>query len=507
MKVYWWRRTGAPQTSVHLIGPPIQNFGDQINEFVLKQLGVDYDWALPESADLILGGSILEHLPEHWAGTVCGAGKLHESARVNLSDARVYALRGKLTLNGISLPDKGSVVLGDPGLLLPLWVRQQPHRYPIGVLPHHADNELWQRFSYGHLIDPRQSVYKVAEEIGACRRLITSSLHGAVVADAYQVPRQLEQPPDPTGKEGGTYKFRDYATLYDNDPHFGEIWTAPRNKVEKIQADLLAALKTAAGIDLGADQRNPQVSLLVPFRDDGEHRARVWRWLRSQWRQHYPEAEIIMGTDDSDVFCKSAAVNDAALRARGRTFVLLDADAWLAPAVLTRCADLIDAAAHRSRQAWFMPYSTIHRLSHEKTLEILDGEQNLTLPPPDDWCEDIGSGQMSLGHSFGALAQVLPRQAFELVEGMDDRFREGWGGEDGSFLRSVDTLWQQHEVAPGSIAHLWHMTHGKDWRDRKWVGQTRPNANARLSNRYTQATSTPGAMRALCDEHPLRSTE
>lgn len=503
MRAYWWRPGNA--ASIHLIGPPIRNYGDQINEFILQQLGADYDWSLPESSELVMCGSILEHLPANYAGTVCGVGKLHESSRVNLSDARVFALRGKLTLSGVSMPAKGSVVLGDPGLLLPAWVRQPSTRYPVGVMPHHTDKTLWDRFSYGHFIDPTQPVHKITEEIGACRRLITSSLHGAVVADAYQVPRQIELPPDPLGKEGGAFKFRDYTSVYDTDPHFGEMWTAPRKTVERIQAELMAALTTAVGIDLGTDQRNPQVSLLVPFRDDGEHRARVWRWLRSRWRSMYPDAEIIMGADHSTVFCKSAAVNDAASRARGRTFVVLDADAWLLPDALAHCADRIDEAAHRNQRSWFMPYSRIHRLNHETTLELLDQESTyrIDMPPDPLWCADIGDSASSQGHSFGALAQAMPREAFAFVNGMDERFREGWGGEDGSFLRSLDTLWQQHEVFPDNVVHLWHAAAGKDWRDRRWVGQTRPQANARLSHRYTQATSDIGAMRSLVDEHPL----
>jgi hypothetical protein len=59
------------------------------------------------------------------------------------------------------------------------------------------------------------------------------------------------------------------------------MWLAPRDRVEQIQNDLYQAIQIATGIDLGEpDRLHPQVSLIVPFRDDGEHRARVWKWLR-----------------------------------------------------------------------------------------------------------------------------------------------------------------------------------------------------------------------------------
>ena len=41
-------------------------------------------------------GSILEHLPERYSGTVCGTGQLREESRIDLSHARVLALRSLL---------------------------------------------------------------------------------------------------------------------------------------------------------------------------------------------------------------------------------------------------------------------------------------------------------------------------------------------------------------------------------------------------------------------------
>jgi hypothetical protein len=57
----------------HLRGPRVRNFGDEITEFILKQMGITYDGASPRHSELVVTGSILEHLPRHsWAGTVCG---------------------------------------------------------------------------------------------------------------------------------------------------------------------------------------------------------------------------------------------------------------------------------------------------------------------------------------------------------------------------------------------------------------------------------------------------
>jgi hypothetical protein len=100
---------------------------------------------------LAITGSILEHLPDHHC-----AENIYENSHIHLSDARVIALRGKLTLAGCR-GVKGSPVLGDPGLLVPRWIRQPTAKYDLGILPHFKDDKLWHRFSYGHRIDPLQS--------------------------------------------------------------------------------------------------------------------------------------------------------------------------------------------------------------------------------------------------------------------------------------------------------------------------------------------------------------
>jgi hypothetical protein len=106
------------------------------------------------------------------------------------------------------------------------------------------------------------------------------------------------------------------------------------------------------------------------------------------------------------------------------------------------------------------------------------------------------------GHQYGAMAQMMPREAFYTVGGMDPRFR-GWGSEDVSMLRALDTLWGQHEVEAGPILHLWHHRLGNNHLNRRWVGQSWEVANSRLAQRYAGAYAEPEYMRGLADEHPL----
>lgn len=478
------------------------NFGDELNAFILKVLGVDFIRTSPKEADLVLVGSVLEHLPQNWKGTVCGAGKLREDSVVNLSSARVLALRGHLSASKLrGLSPKAPLVFGDPALMVPHWIRQFPARFDLGVVPHWSDDKLYERFPYGRLIPPTDSPTKVITEIAQCKRVISSSLHGIVVADAYGIPRQAELFPN-ARYEGGDFKYRDYASVFNAPPHFGEMWQAPQDVVRRIQDDLRGALREIRypHAKPWPGSSDPQISLLVPFRDDGGHRAHLWDWLRQYWETHLDSVEIIEGHYDGPIFSKSAAVNDAAKRARGRIFVVLDADAYMDCRGLQACADAIDTAVRAGRRLWYMPYRELFRLNRETTEDLLKtdptGPYEVPTPPPVSWRVSDDDSH-SYGHRFGAMVQMMPREAFAMVGGFDEGM-VGWGSEDISMLRALDTLYCQHEVAKGDVVHFWHERPGKDPASRFWHGQSFP-ANSRLAQRYALAVGEPEWMRNLVE--------
>jgi hypothetical protein len=252
---------------------------------------------------------------------------------------------------------------------------------------------------------------------------------------------------------------------------------------------------------------SPQISLLVPFRPDRHqrHRLVVWRWLRRYWQRQLPEAEIIMGRSKGKVFSKTEAVNHAARKAHGRIFVILDSDCYIDAAVIRRCADDIEESQRRGHPLWFIPYRALYRLTEEKTMWLLKRKPGrriqVTSPPPDDEVEST-LGSMH-GRRYGALIQIVSRDAFELVNGMDPRFR-GWGGEDVSFARAVDTLYGEHKTTDNDVLHMWHEKIGSTYFNRKWGGQDKAEPNKHLATRYSKATGDRDRMRALVDEAKVK---
>lgn len=248
-------------------------------------------------------------------------------------------------------------------------------------------------------------------------------------------------------------------------------------------------------------RRGAGVSLLVPFRTDNGRRAETWEWLKQYWAHELPGAEIVIGKDSRIPFCKTAAVNRAANQATGDIFVILDADCLISGDVIEYCAREIRRARKRGNRLWFMPYRYFYRLTDVASQAILNSDpvnppRFFAAPPSSYQLQDNTSTNQ--GHWFGALIQIMPKEAFNLLGGMDTRFH-GWGGEDVAFMHAVDTLYGAHKTVGNGVIHLWHPTIGSSVRDRRWDGQSRPGVNGNLAAQYFRSMGDYGKMRKLVD--------
>lgn len=228
MNVYYW--TGK------------KNFGDLLTPLLIhKFTRKATNWTKPESAEIVCVGSIIEHLPLDWQGTIAGAGKLHEKTVINLPHAKILALRGPLTAKGV----KGSFTLADPGLLADELVNLEDKEYDLGIVPHWTDNTLEN--------DPRFIKYKpkiirvtddplkIISEIGKCKKIISSSLHGIILADAFGIPRRIEISPrilSHAHQEGGLFKWQDYSASLNMPLQIGVTQEVDRNIIIEKQYEL-----------------------------------------------------------------------------------------------------------------------------------------------------------------------------------------------------------------------------------------------------------------------------
>jgi pyruvyltransferase len=131
--------------------------------------------------------------------------------------------------------------LGDPGILANELVGPQEKLWDLGIVPHWQDDKLAERFHrcipiassrvvINHFDDPLIAVKK----IGSCRRIVTSSLHGLIVADAFGIPRRVEAC-NKMEKDGGIFKFKDYSASIKTTFTLGEMSSPSRFLVEDVQ--------------------------------------------------------------------------------------------------------------------------------------------------------------------------------------------------------------------------------------------------------------------------------
>ncbi|MFG1836153.1 polysaccharide pyruvyl transferase family protein, partial [Micrococcus luteus] len=124
--------------------------------------------------------------------------------------------------SGTTCPTTGRYTTMRDSTLLAPRVFGTPARVPrIGVIPHlsHRGSEWVERLRADNrieVIDVRRSPHTVCRQIGACMAIITSSLHGLIVADAYGVPAVWGLPTPIL--LGSDHKFRDHHTAIGLDP-------------------------------------------------------------------------------------------------------------------------------------------------------------------------------------------------------------------------------------------------------------------------------------------------
>lgn len=250
-------------------------------------------------------------------------------------------------------------------------------------------------------------------------------------------------------------------------------------------------------------RKQPKISLLIPFSStNSKIRKATFRWLLEYWKCELPDAEIVIGHSNSRVFCKNEALNNAARKARGKVFVILDADAYISGSVIEYCANRILEEQLMGHRLWYVPYRHLYRLTKKITKQIISSDPcdplRLPSPPPHEYLDDNGHKSM-YGHRYGAMIMIFPREALEVLGCFDERFK-GWGGEDVALLRALDTLYALHKTTDNDVLHLWHPYLGKSYKTRRWKGQKRGSVNNELANRYNRATRRPTEMRKLVDE-------
>lgn len=204
------------------------NFGDWLSPAICAAVcHREVRYASIKRCDLVALGSLFERLPTGWLSRslhVWGTGSIQQQTPQRFKHT-LHAVRGPRTASLGIVAGRASTqepVFGDPGLLAEMLLptgHQRNASITLGIIPHYKDADLpgiaamLAHFPQAKIIDVFDSPQRVVERIARCHHVVSSSLHGLIVADALGVPARWLQLSDAV--RGGGWKFRDYFESFD----------------------------------------------------------------------------------------------------------------------------------------------------------------------------------------------------------------------------------------------------------------------------------------------------
>ena len=217
-----WRGENALVLRWATEGVVARNWGDKLNPYMAERIGggpvlhrADVYPVPPRPVHYWIGSHLATACGDSNA-VVWGAGFISADVAINGSPRAIHAVRGWLSnerLKRQGLPAPG--VVGDAALLLPRFYepKRQLERRSLGIIPHCFEwGEPFFRAARDwedtRTIDICGDIEDVVEQIVSCDRIISSSLHGIICADAYGVPALWLKASDKPKGDG--FKFRDY---------------------------------------------------------------------------------------------------------------------------------------------------------------------------------------------------------------------------------------------------------------------------------------------------------
>lgn len=198
------------------------NWGDDINpelyELITGKKPVKMH-VLDETPEdhIMMCGSILRFANEN--SIIWGAGFMHKQSTMMGAPKEIHAVRGPLTAKRLEeLGIEVKVPYGDPSMLIRklelksrIWVavRYPNPAYKYGVIAHYIDKKRAEHWPDDILkIDIGDTPRKMVETVCKCEKIISSSLHGLILADMFDIPALWVKMSD--NLAGDDMKFHDY---------------------------------------------------------------------------------------------------------------------------------------------------------------------------------------------------------------------------------------------------------------------------------------------------------
>ena len=268
IRLFWWNE-------IKMQGKSKENYGDLLGKYLVEKISQKkVIWAKPSKFSLydffspiyVTIGSILTNVNSKCI--VWGSGIV--SKDYPIKNAKFLAVRGpqtrKLLLKqGYEVPE----VYGDPALLLPKFYNPKIKKaYAIGIIPHYSDFNRVKDFYKNEdsilLIDlMTNNIEKTTDDFLKCKKIVSSSLHGLIVAHAYGIPAVWQKFSGDIF--GDDIKYQDYFESVGIAPYKPEI-VSDKMKLEVL--DLLFSQMDARPRQENIEEICSKLMDVCPFKKD-----------------------------------------------------------------------------------------------------------------------------------------------------------------------------------------------------------------------------------------------
>jgi hypothetical protein len=186
-------------------------------------------------------------------------------------------------------------------------------------------------------------------------------------------------------------------------------------------------------------------TVLVPYASTDPQRDAARQFV-VEWLAPLGWPIVVADGDPDRPWSKGAALAATVGSVDTPGLVIHDADVIVEHAALTSCAQAV-VAGH----AWAQPHRDVYRLSRRATHMVLARQ----MFGPHHFLAGTALERRPHAGPPGGGIVFLSRAAYDTVGGIDPRF-VGWGGEDISFARALDTLVGPAFRLAAPMWHLWH---------------------------------------------------
>lgn len=235
IRLFWWNEK-------IIQGKSKENYGDVLGKYLVEKIsGRKVVFAWPKQFSVldfftpiyVTIGSIIHNVNHKCI--VWGSGIINQE--IKIKKAKFLAVRGpqtrKYLINlGYEVPE----VYGDPAILLPQFFNPKVEKkYKIGIVPHYNDYKLVQNWYKSQedivVIDMMTNdVESKTIEFLECEKIISSSLHGVIIAHAYNIPAIWQKFSDKVF--GDDIKYQDYMESVQMDFYKPVIKATPLSQDE-----------------------------------------------------------------------------------------------------------------------------------------------------------------------------------------------------------------------------------------------------------------------------------